>query len=458
MFISGIQKYEQKLITTILILLALSFLVSLYITLSLDRRSEVVTAVPSLQNSSVIIKKSSDKLNEIIPPVHLYYYSWYGNQELDGKFWHWSHEILDDRKLQYDAMKNDIGSSYYPLLGLYSSRDPQVVQTHMQWIQRAGISVIVLSWWGENKNDNQISSNTGFSDSTVQLIMNLAARHNIFVCFHIEPYAGRTAKSVGQNIRYLIDKYGNHPAFYYYRDSKSLEARPFFYIYDSYKIPSHEWASVLGPGGILRQMPRKYSSSIVTGLLVERQHIHQLVRSHFDAWYTYFSVDGFVWGSTQSNWNFILTQAEKYSKLFIPSIGPGYDDLRIRPWNTRNFRSRQKGEYYNRSWNNALKVYLNSVKLSNTSVLIGITSFNEWHEGTNIEPVSTGQDAPNLTSSLTDNTKYFALITDQSAKSERKEHVESIQKDTAFTFSDYSPHDSFYYLDITHHFIDEFLS
>jgi len=41
-----------------------------------------------------------------------------------------------------------------------------------------------------------------------------------------------------------------------------------------------------------------------------------------------------------------------------------------------NTRNREAGAYYDRSWGAALAV---------APELVGITSFNEWHEGTQIE-------------------------------------------------------------------------
>jgi glycoprotein endo-alpha-1,2-mannosidase len=64
-------------------------------------------------------------------------------------------------------------------------------------------------------------------------------------------------------------------------------------------------------------------------------------------------------------------------KLFIPSVGPGYDDERVRPWNSANTQHRSKGSYYDTEWEAAM---------ASKSNMISITSFNEWHEGTQIEP------------------------------------------------------------------------
>lgn len=72
--------------------------------------------------------------------------------------------------------------------------------------------------------------------------------------------------------------------------------------------------------------------------------------------------------------------------LFIPSVGPGYDDTRVRPWNGDNVRSRADGDYYRREFKAAMEVGPD---------FISITSFNEWHEGTQIEPAVPKTDTIN---------------------------------------------------------------
>ena len=78
--------------------------------------------------------------------------------------------------------------------------------------------------------------------------------------------------------------------------------------------------------------------------------------------------------------------ARKHNLLFIPSVSPGYLDTRIRPWNTKATRSRRKGSYYDLSWRTFQE--LQGLKI------VSITSFNEWHEGTQIEPAIEKSTAP----------------------------------------------------------------
>jgi len=102
-----------------------------------------------------------------------------------------------------------------------------------------------------------------------------------------------------------------------------------------------------------------------------------MLEGGFDGFYTYFATEGFTYGSTPANWSRLAQWAKRHGKLFIPCVGPGYDDTRIRPWNERNTRSRESGAYYDREFEAALAA---------DPDVIGITSFNEWHEGTQIEP------------------------------------------------------------------------
>lgn len=62
--------------------------------------------------------------------------------------------------------------------------------------------------------------------------------------------------------------------------------------------------------------------------------------------------------------------------IFIPCVAPGYIDTTIRPRNEKNIRSRDSGQYYGTMFMNALNA---------NPDFTGIASFNEWHEGTQIE-------------------------------------------------------------------------
>jgi len=96
----------------------------------------------------------------------------------------------------------------------------------------------------------------------------------------------------------------------------------------------------------------------------------------FDGFYTYFPHRGFTYGSDPFNWSRMTKFARTHKLVFSPSIGPGYNDSGIRPWNDYHAKDRENGRYFDDSWNHALNTH---------SKLITITSYNEWGEGTQIE-------------------------------------------------------------------------
>jgi hypothetical protein len=92
--------------------------------------------------------------------------------------------------------------------------------------------------------------------------------------------------------------------------------------------------------------------------------------SGFDGVYSY---DVVTWNA--SIFKRICTQARAAGLLCAPSIGPGYD-ARLA---TRHelVRDRQDGLTYERMWKSVIRARPD---------LVTITSYNEWQEGTQIEP------------------------------------------------------------------------
>lgn len=151
---------------------------------------------------------------------------------------------------------------------------------------------------------------------------------------------------------------------------------PLIYIYDSYLTPALDWAKIFKPG-VSGSVRGTELDGIFIGLLVEASHKDHLLQSGFDGFYTYFATNKFTYGSSWNLWPGLKQFSDKHGLMFIPSVGPGYIDTEVRPWNGENTRKRLDGKYYDESFANAVNV---------KPEIISITSFNEWHEGTQIEP------------------------------------------------------------------------
>lgn len=308
--------------------------------------------------------------------IHVFYYAWYGNPKFDGQYRHWNHEYLanwkkEDHKMYpngYHSPPNDIGSNYYPMLGCYSSRDPQLIDAHMQQINNAGIGVVVVSWVPPNFTD---SPNT-----ILPTLFDAAAKHNVKIAIHVEPYLERNPINLLDHLRAFLKAYGKHPALYKIVKPVTQKKVPVIYIYDSYLIPAIAWRELLSNKGNLSVRGTNLDA-IFLGLLVDMQHRYHIKKSQFDGFYTYFATNSFTYGSTWKNWRSLSKFAMQNGLIFVPSVGPGYIDTQVRPWNSINTRHRRHGQYYDVAWRSAINNNVNFVSL---------TSFNEWHEGTQIEP------------------------------------------------------------------------
>lgn len=59
--------------------------------------------------------------------------------------------------------------------------------------------------------------------------------------------------------------------------------------------------------------------------------------------YPYFASSGFSYGSTPHHWPDMVSFGKSHGLLPVLSVGPGYNDEKIRPWNKENTKPRRGG-------------------------------------------------------------------------------------------------------------------
>jgi glycoprotein endo-alpha-1,2-mannosidase len=258
--------------------------------------------------------------------VSAFYYPWYGTTALDGSYQHWSQDG--------HSPPDDIASAYYPASGLYSSSDRVVIAQQMDELKAAGIDEIAVSWWGRGSPE----------DGRLALVATAAHADGIAVAAHLEPYLGRTVAGTLDDVGYLRT-YGIRT----------------FYVYRPFDLPVADWsaaASALHAGGSL--------------LFAQTGLVGAAAAARFDGIYTYdivtFSGDKFAR---------LCGQAHLRHLLCAPSVGPGYDARRAD--GDPRVKRRRGGRTYDSMWHAAIAA---------GSDRVTITSFNEWHEGTQIEPAA----------------------------------------------------------------------
>lgn len=325
-------------------------------------KAQIDSIITSRKN---ILTEGAGNIHDVNYRVHTFYYGWFGNPKNNGAYRGWSGNVFPHTvDTTWDHAKpypggDDITSNFYPQLGCYSSIDTKVIEKHMQQIKAAGIGVIVLSWWGQKD----------YTDQSVSDILDISDKYGLKISFHIEPFYN-TVEEFRKNIKYLAETYNQHPAIY------KFEGKPMYYLYNSFKLKHNEWNSMLNAKSETT-IRNTDMDGIFISLLTTKFDGEFAVESAFDGIYTYYASDGFSYGSTTKNWPAIAAFAQENNLINIPCVGPGYVDTRIRPWNEKSTRERDNGRYYETMFDKAVNT---------KPEFIGITSFNEWHEGTQIEP------------------------------------------------------------------------
>lgn len=291
--------------------------------------------------------------------IAAFYYPWYGSRATDGSWIHWDQSN--------HLPPQDIGSDSYPALSAYSSKDPQVVAQHMAWLRRAGVGVIISSWWGPGSNE----------DRNVPLVLEMAERYGIKVAFHIEPYNGRTAESIVNDVKYIYEKYGNSPAFFRSTQSSRYspgdQPRGMFFIW---LIEFKEFDQPVQSDYWLPAMDEIHALPQGALIIANTNQGSWVNASHFDGLYNYATLD------LQQGGGFGWARSLPPNTLYVPSVIPGFSAKRI-GYPADTYVPRNDGATFNDQWTAALGTGVEPA-------LMTVTSFNEWHEGSMIEPAAVG--------------------------------------------------------------------
>ena len=325
----------------------------------------------------------------LCPSIHVAFYLWYGTPDIDGRWLHWNHAELPhwDERIRKLFPRHGTPfhppdaphSPFFPQRGLYSSRDRTVLAAQMHEIAAAGIDSVMLSWWGQAAADITRDSQGVSTDELIPAVLDAAAAAGVGVSWHLEPYGGRTPRTVRDDLIYLARQYSHHPAIWRQPHHSSGVALPIVFLYDvSAQHSGEDLARATSEWRAVVQAIRGTDADahLFSLLLDPGRDVAFVADAGFDGAYTYFAAAGFTQGSTPSEWRGMRDQMAARGLSFVPSVGPGYNDTLIRPWNAAQTKRREGGGYYDSVWRAALGASPSAVT---------ITSYNEWGEGTQIE-------------------------------------------------------------------------
>ena len=289
---------------------------------------------------------------ELPKQVLVFYYPWYGSQEYSGRWIHWQ---------DVEPRKKAIGSStHYPVIGAYDSTDPKLIDRQMRQMAEAGVDGVIASWWGRRVERDNLA---------LQKILDSAAKHGRVVSVYQETIHGPDLeRSAADDFVFLIERYSKHAAW------QKVDDRPVIFVY----------GRVVGQMGDFKRWNTvrdfvKDKTDVDPYLVGDR--ISMGAAGVFDAVHTYNPVGALAGKSLEEvrrAYHYMVVHGASITresgKPVCLTIIPGYDDTKIRDPGLAC--SRLEGGTYRAGWESAVG---SSVRW------VLITSWNEWHEGSEIE-------------------------------------------------------------------------
>ena len=285
--------------------------------------------------------------------VLAFYYPWYGTPEYHLNWFHWENVDLKNHSIA--------SSTHYPAIGAYDSHDPKTIAYHIKLAKKYGIDGFICSWWGVG----------GFEDKAIPKLLDYAQKKNFEITIYWETVPGEGEKKIIRAVSdlvYILKNYASHPAF------MKIDGKPVIFIYGRVmgQIKLGEWKKILEQTKV--QYPKDFI--LIADGLNERN------AKHFEGIHTY-SIAGWAQNKSleklksqsKNLFSDAVKIARKYNKISCVTIIPGYDDRKIRKPGIN--AERYNGEAYKVFWENAIE--------ANPDWVL-ITSWNEWHEGSEIEP------------------------------------------------------------------------
>jgi hypothetical protein len=345
-----------------------------------------------------------------------FYYGWYGGPPA---YRHWAN-ATGQPAYQYNPPAT-ISAADYPQLGPYDSHDPKVIDQHLRWAQEAGIDTLISSWWGPGAYEDQsLSDLLGQIDALHKAgAVGGGVRASVYLETWALFFGGQLQPSFATDPRnfspasraeirakaaawlsYVIQRYGNDPAFEHTK--KHGKSVPVIFIYTAGLFEPAEWEAIFAQVHQTTGVDAFYQGD-VEGADFDAQ------AQAFDGLHVYTPVpltaegdlslaarvvnpqgavrnpaspvtDAITVGADYQAW---ASEARALGRSWAATVIPGFDDRKVR--NPSFVVSRDHGPPGTPLYERTYDYFWGQVMQSRPDWVL-ITSFNEWHEGTEIEP------------------------------------------------------------------------
>ncbi|MBA2285011.1 MAG: glycoside hydrolase family 99-like domain-containing protein [Ktedonobacteraceae bacterium] len=274
-------------------------------------------------------------------PVLAFYYQWYTPSSWDA------------------ARMSDLPVDHYQ-----SSAD-STIDRQLTEAAGAGITGFITSWWGPGSSSDQNFSKLLAHAAALEQASGYHFASTIY--FESDAPALQGSDKMASGLSYVIAHYGSDPHFFRW------QGKPVIFIWRPLANGRTlaQWAAIrqqVDPGNALTWSAEGVNMNLLTV---------------FDGIHLF---SGGYWGLLQGNMTAVdqgfrhkidaYNRAHHTHKIWAAGVLPGMDDTRL-PGRTTPVVPRDNGANYRTSWSAAIASHPDWVT---------ITSYNEWFEGTMIEP------------------------------------------------------------------------
>jgi Glycosyl hydrolase family 99 len=249
---------------------------------------------------------------------------------------------------------------------LYNSNDASTIQRQVTWAASAGITGFISSWWGPGgQTDTNFAHMLAYS-ATLQASTGYHFDSSIY--FESDSPGLNSTASMISALRYVTAHYVNNPNFFHWN------GKPVLFFWDP-----------LGGGRTLATW--SYIRSQVdpnNQMIWSAEGVSMSLLSVFDGIHLF---SAGYWGIQHGDMTAVdqgfrneitaYNSANHTQKIWAAGVFPGFNDTKV-PGRTGTFIvDRNNGQTYQQSW---------AAATASSPDWITITSFNEWFEGSMIEP------------------------------------------------------------------------
>ncbi len=237
----------------------------------------------------------------------------------------------------------------------YTSKASEMMAYHILQAKSAGIDAFIMSWWGRGNP----------TEDNFKILLDQARQAGFKVAIDFEltsPFFKNLDDAV-RELQYVQTTHANHPSYL------RVDGKPVIFFWRQQLYSVEQWAAIRN-----QIDPNRNFIWIAEGIDETYQRVFDGHHLYMIAW----AKDPYV---ELNKWPRRIRRFGA-EKIWVATVNPGADNRKTTQ-TEKVVRDRENGNYYRETWRAAF---------SSSPDWIMVTSWNEWPEGTMIEPSVTYGD------------------------------------------------------------------